>query len=58
MPAQREEQDLLQRGERDVDHQLRGIEREFATGFEAVARIGLPALCAHRPAEPWKADAE
>jgi uncharacterized protein (TIGR00730 family) len=44
MQKQREEQELLRRGDLDVDQQLQRIEREFASGFEAVARIGRPAV--------------
>jgi uncharacterized protein (TIGR00730 family) len=44
MQSQREEQQLLQSGELDVEHQLRRIQREFVSGFDAVANIGLPAV--------------
>jgi uncharacterized protein (TIGR00730 family) len=58
MQRQREEQELLRREELDVDDQLKRIEREFATGFDAVARIRRPAVSIFgsarlRDDDPW-----
>jgi uncharacterized protein (TIGR00730 family) len=63
MQSQREEQQLLRRGEADLEQQLDRIEREFAAGFEAVGKIGLPAVSIFGSArlsedDPWYRAAE